>query len=327
MFSKTAAALSAIALSAAALVGCSSSSDSAGGDSGGGDSYSIGINQLVQHPSLDAAAEGFQAAFEDAGVDVKFDIQNANGEQATAVSISQQMASAQHDLYLAIATPAGQAMSKSIKDKPLLFTAVTDPVEAELVESVDKPGKNVTGTSDEAPIEEQVELITELVPEAKSVGVVYSSAEVNSKVQVEKLTEAAKPKGIEVKSQTVTSVTEIPQAVEALGDVDAIYIPTDNMVVSGISSLIKVANDKTIPVIAADSGAVEGGAAATIGIDYKELGRQTGEMALRILQDGADPVETPVETASEYTYVINEEAVKAQGIEVPKEILEKAETL
>ena len=130
-----------------------------------------------------------------------------------------------------------------------------------------------------------------------------------------------------MKSQTVTSVTEIPQAVEALGDVDALYVPTDNMVVSGISSLIKVANDKTIPVIAADSGAVEGGAAATIGIDYEELGRQTGEMALRILQDGADPAETAVETASEYTYVINEDAVKAQGIEVPQEILDKAETL
>ena len=327
MFKKTATVLSSLALGAAALVGCSSSSESAGGDSGGGDSYSIGINQLVQHPSLDAAAEGFQAAFEDAGVDVEWDIQNANGEQGTAVSISQQMANANHDLYLAIATPAGQAMSKSIKDKPLLFTAVTDPVEAELVESVDKPGANVTGTSDAAPIEEQVKLMSQLVPDAKTVGVVYSSAEVNSKVQVDQLTEAAKSQGMGVQSQTVTSVTEIPQAVEALGDVDAIYVPTDNMVVSGISSLIKVANDKTIPVIAADSGAVEGGAAATIGIDYKELGRQTGEMALRILQDGADPAETAVETASDYTYVINEEAVKAQGIEVPKEILEKAETL
>lgn len=327
MLKKTTAVLSSLALGAAALVGCSSSSESAGGDSGGGDSYSIGINQLVQHPSLDAAAEGFQAAFEDAGVDVEWDIQNANGEQGTAVSISQQMANANHDLYLAIATPAGQAMSNSIKDAPLLFTAVTDPVEAELVESVDKPGKNVTGTSDEAPIEEQVDLISQLVPDAKTVGVVYSSAEVNSKVQVDQLTEAATPKGIDVKSQTVTSVTEIPQAVEALGDVDALYVPTDNMVVSGISSLIKVANDKTIPVIAADSGAVEGGAAATIGIDYEELGRQTGEMALRILQDGADPAETAVETASEYTYVINEDAVKAQGIEVPQEILDKAETL
>ena len=295
MLKKTTAVLSSLALGAAALVGCSSSSESAGGDSGGGDSYSIGINQLVQHPSLDAAAEGFQAAFEDAGVDVEWDIQNANGEQGTAVSISQQMANANHDLYLAIATPAGQAMSNSIKDAPLLFTAVTDPVEAELVESVDKPGKNVTGTSDEAPIEEQVDLISQLVPDAKTVGVVYSSAEVNSKVQVDQLTEAATPKGIDVKSQTVTSVTEIPQAVEALGDVDALYVPTDNMVVSGISSLIKVANDKTIPVIAADSGAVEGGAAATIGIDYEELGRQTGEMALRILQDGADPAETAVE--------------------------------
>ena len=322
---RVAATLSALAL-ATGLVACSSDSASSS-DSAGGDSYSIGINQLVQHPSLDAAADGFQAAFEDAGVDVDWDIQLANGEQSTAVSISQQMAGSDNDLFLAIATPAAQAMSKSVKNKPLLFTAVTDPIAAELVDSLEKPGANVTGTSDVAPIEEQVGLIGELVPDAKTIGVVYSSAEVNSKVQVEALTKAAKAKGIEVKSQTVTSVTEIPQALEAMGDVDTIYVPTDNMVVSGISSLIKVANDKKIPVIAADSGAVEGGAAATLGIDYTELGRQTGEMALKILRDGADPASLPVETATEYTYVINEEAVKAQGLEIPAEILDKAEKL
>lgn len=322
---RVASTLSALAL-ATGLAACSSDSASSS-DSAGGDSYSIGINQLVQHPSLDAAAEGFQAAFEDAGVDVDWDIQLANGEQSTAISISQQMAGSDSDLFLAIATPAAQAMSKSVKDKPLLFTAVTDPLAAELVDSLEKPGANVTGTSDVAPIEEQVGLIGELVPDAKTIGVVYSSAEVNSKVQVEALTKAAKAKGIEVKSQTVTSVTEIPQALEAMGDVDTIYVPTDNTVVSGISSLIKVANDKKIPVIAADSGAVEGGAAATLGIDYTELGRQTGEMALKILRDGADPASLPVETTTEYTYVINEDAVKAQGLEIPAEILDKAEKL
>lgn len=314
-------AVAATALAATTLVGCSSESKNTAAK----DSYTIGINQLVQHPALDAAAAGFKEAFEEAGVNVEWDEQNANGEQSTAVSIAQQMAGKKHDLDLAIATPAGQAMAQAIKNTPLLFTAVTDPVAAELVASLDAPGKNVTGTSDIAPIDKQVELLRQLVPDAKSIGVVYASGEVNSQVQVDELKKVAEPLGLEVKTQTVTSVTEIPQAVTALGDVDTIYVPTDNMVVSGIASLIKVANEKKIPVIGAESGTVEGGAAATLGIDYKALGHQTGEMALRILREGADPAKTPVETANEFTYVINEEAAKAQGIEIPAEILQQAE--
>ncbi len=321
------ALIATVAVSTVALAGCSSSTDSSTETStaAAAESYSIGINQLVQHPALDAAAEGFKAAFEEAGVEVEWDEQNANGEQSTAVQISQQMQSKDHDLYLAIATPAGQAMAQVIKDAPLLFTAVTDPVAAELVADLDAPGANITGTSDIAPIEDQVGLLQQLVPDAKTIGVVYASGEVNSQVQVDQLKEVVKPLGLEVKTQTVTSVTEIPQAVEALGDVDSIYVPTDNMVVSGIASLVKVANDKQIPVIGAESGTVEGGAVATLGIDYEALGRQTGEMALRILQDGQDPASMPVETASEFTYVVNEEAAKAQGVEIPAEILEQAE--
>ena len=321
------AALSATAL---VLVGCSSESsdgDNGGGDDGAAESYSIGINQLVQHPALDASAAGFKAAFEDAGVEVKWDEQNANGEQSTAVTIAQQMANADHDLYLAIATPAAQAMAQSIKDTPLLFTAVTDPEAADLVDSNDAPGANVTGTSDIAPISDQVELLKELIPDAKTIGVVYASGEVNSQVQVDELTSVAGESDIDVNTQTVTSVTEIPQAVQALGDVDVIYVPTDNMVVSGIASLINVANDKQIPVIGAEAGTVEGGAAATLGIDYEQLGRQTGEMALRILQDGEDPASTPVESAKEFTYVVNPEAAEAQGIEIPEAILKEAETV
>lgn len=320
--------LATVVVGAVALVGCSSSSDSAGSSSSGGtggDSYSIGINQLVQHPALDAAAKGFKEAFEEAGVEVDWDEQNANGEQGTAVQIAQQMAGKKHDLDLAIATPAGQAMAQAIKDTPILFTAVTDPVAADLVKSLDAPGGNITGTSDIAPIEKQVELLQKLVPDAKSIGVVYASGEVNSQVQVDELKKVAEPLGLEVKTQTVTTVQDIPQATEALGDVDTIYVPTDNMVVSGIASLVKVANDKRIPVIAAESGTVEGGAAATLGIDYEALGKQTGEMALRILRDGADPASTPVEIAEDYTYVVNDEAAKAQGIEIPQEILDQAE--
>lgn len=309
-----------VATSALVLTGCSGSGD--GGDS---DTYRIGINQLVQHPALDSATEGFKAAFEDAGVDVEFEEQNANGEQGTALTIAQQFASDDLDLALAVATPAAQAMAQNLTNIPLLFTAVTDPVEAELVDSMDAPGANVTGTSDAAPIEQQLELLKELVPDAETVGIVYASGEVNSQVQVDQAREAAGPLDLEIETQTVTTVNEIQQAVEALGDVDAIYVPTDNMVVSGISSLVQVAESKQIPVIAAEEGTVEGGAVATLGIDYTELGRQTGEMALRILQEDADPATMAVETATKLTYVVNEAAAERQGVTIPEDILAEAE--
>lgn len=328
MFSSRSKVLASIfTVGALALASCSSdSSDSSTStDAAGGDSYRVGINQLVQHPALDAATAGFKEAFEEAGVDVTFDEQNANGEQGTALTISQQFASDNLDLVLAVATPAAQATAQNITDIPVLFTAVTDAVSAELVDSNEAPGGNVTGTSDIAPIEQQLELLQQLVPDAKSIGIVYASGEVNSQVQVDEVTKAAEPLGLSVKTQTVTTVNEIQQAVEALGDVDVIYVPTDNMVVSGISSLVQVAEQKQIPVIGAESGTVEGGALATLGIDYTELGRQTGEMALRILQDGEDPATMPVETATEFTYVINEDAAERQGVEIPQEILDKAE--
>ncbi|KAB1553469.1 ABC transporter substrate-binding protein [Corynebacterium sp. 319] len=296
-----------------------------GTDSASGDTYKIGINQLVQHPALDSAVEGFKEAFDEAGITVEFDEKNANGEQSTALTIAQQFASDKKDLVLAVATPAAQATAQNITDKPVLFTAVTDAVSAELVDSNEKPGANITGTSDEAPIEDQLKLTKELVPDAKNVGIVYASGEVNSQIQVDQVKKAAKPLDLDVKTQTVSSVNEIQQAVEALGDVDAIYVPTDNMVVSGIASLVQVAEQKKIPVIGAEEGTVKGGAAATVGIDYEELGKQTGKMAIKILKDGADPADTPVETASEVTYYVNEKAAKNYGIEIPQAILDKAE--
>lgn len=316
-----------LTVGALTLASCSGeSTDSTGSTTAdGGESYAIGINQLVQHPALDAATAGFKEAFADAGVDVTFDEQNANGEQGTALTIAQQFAADDLDLVLAVATPAAQATAQNITDIPVLFTAVTDAVSAELVDSNEAPGGNVTGTSDAAPIEDQLELLKLLVPEVSSIGVVYASGEVNSQVQVDAVEEAAGPMGIDVRTQTVTTVNEIQQAVDALGDVDAIYVPTDNMVVAGIASLIQIAEQKSIPVIGAEAGTVEGGAIATLGIDYTELGRQTGEMALRILRDGADPATMPVETAKEFTYVINEDAAQRQGVVIPQEILDEAD--
>ena len=323
---KLTAGLALAAAGVLTLAGCSGSSDGAASEGGAeGQSYSIGILQLVQHPALDAATEGFQQAFKDAGVEVEWDVQNANGEQATAVTIAQNFASSDLDMVLAVATPAAQASAQAMTDVPVLFTAVTDAVEAELVDSNEEPGGNVTGTSDAAPIGDQLDLLAEIVPDAKKIGIVYSSGEVNSEVQVKAAKEAASERGMEIVETTVTTANDIAQAAETLGDVDAIYVPTDNTVVSGIASLIQVAEAKQIPVIGAESGTVEGGAVATLGIDYTKLGIQTGEMALKILQDGGEPARAPVEFSKEFTYVVNEGAAERMGVTVPNEILEQAE--
>ncbi|SDL63696.1 putative ABC transport system substrate-binding protein [Corynebacterium mycetoides] len=322
---RTRIAAAALATATLALAGCSSESGSSQAGSGSAESYSIGISQLVQHPALDSATAGFKQAFDDAGIDVEWEEQNANGEQATALTIAQQFANQDLDLVLANATPAAQAMAQNVADIPVLFTSVTDPVEAQLVASLEEPGGNVTGTSDKTPLADQFDLMTELVPDVSTIGIIYSSGEVNSQIQVDEATKEAEGRGISVATQTITSVNEIPQAVAALGDVDAFYVPTDNMVVSGISSLVQAAEEKNTPVIGAEAGTVEGGAVATIGIDYFELGRQTGEMAIRILRDGADPATMPVETANQFSYYVNEDAATVQGVTIPQHILDQAE--
>lgn len=324
-FRKIIAPIAMLGAAALAVSGCAE-----GGAGGGGESsYKIGISQLVQHPALDAAATGFKQAFEDEGIEVEWDEQNANGEQSTAVTIAQSFAGDQNlDLVLAIATPAAQAAATAIADRPVLFTAVTDPAAAELVESNEAPGSNVTGTSDLNPVTDQIALIKEIVPDAETVGVVYSSGEVNSEVQVELAKEAAEEHGLSIKAQSITQVGEVPTALGALGDVDAIYVPTDNMIVSGIDSVMQHAKDKQIPVFSGDTGPVESsGAVATLGLDYEQLGYQTGQMAIRILRDGEKPESMPVEQLEEFNLVVNPNGAKELGLEIPQEVLDRADTV
>ena len=327
-FRRRALAIAGITAAAAlTLTACSGGADTAEGGADAAE-YKIGISQFAPHPALDAATEGFQEAFDDAGIKAEFDLQNAQGEQQNAVTIAQSFADSDVDLVLAVATPSAQAAAQAIADKPVLFTAVTDAVEAELVESNEAPGSNVTGTSDAVPsdaLEGQFGLIVELVPDAKKVGIVYASGEVNSEVQVKDATAVAEDMGIEIVTQTVTTANDIAQATEALGDVDAIYVPTDNMVVTGVASLVKVAEEKQIPVIAAEAGTVEGGAIATMGIDYKALGKQTGEMAVKILKDGADPAKTPVEFAKVLANTVNPGAAERMGVTLPDSLLKGAD--
>lgn len=308
-----------------ALTGCATGTAEAG-DS---DVITIGISQYVSHPSLDASAEGFKQAFIDAGyVDgktVKFDLQNAQADQATTTTIANKFKSDGVDLILAIATPSAQATAQVVSDIPVLFTAVTEPAEAGLVDSWEKPGANLSGTSDLNPVAEQIGLIAEIAPDAKTVGIVYSSGEVNSEVQVKLAKEAAKELGLTVKEATVSNASEVAQAVESLGDVDALYVPGDNTVVEALESVIQVAEAKQIPMIVAEGDSVERGGIATFGLDYFDLGYQTGEMALRILTEDADPATMPVETLDKISLIVNKGAAARMGIELPAALIERAD--
>lgn len=298
-------------------------------DDGGGEeaeSYSIGITQIVSHPALDASRDGFKAALDEAGLDVEYDEQNAQDDQATANAIATTFASADLDLVLAIATPTAQATAQVISDVPVLITAVTDPEEAGLVDSWEEPGGNVSGTSDLNPVAEQLELLTDISPDAESVGIVYNSGEVNSEIQVDLAEDAADDLGLSIEVATVTNSGEVQQAAESL-DVDAFYVPTDNTVVSALESILQVAESKSLPVIAAEGDSVERGSLATYGIDYEQLGYQTGEMAIQILQEDADPASMPIETQTELELMINTGAAERMGIEIPDDVLERADTV
>ncbi|GGA59694.1 hypothetical protein GCM10011490_07230 [Pseudoclavibacter endophyticus] len=317
------------AATALTLTACAGGGDApaeTGGDgSAGGESFSIGISQLAQHPALDAAAEGFQAAFDEAGIDADFDLQNANGEQATATTIAQTFQTSGKDLILAIATPAAQAAAQAIADAPVLFTAVTDPQEAGLVESNDAPGGNVTGTTDLNPVADQLALLKEIMPDAQSVGIIYSSGEVNSQVQVDLAKEAADELGITISEATVTNASEVATAAQTLGDVDAIYVPTDNRVTEAFETVVQYAEDNQVPLFGSEVDQVARGAIATLGLDYYELGYQTGEMAIRILTEDADPASMPVETLSEFLLNVNPGAAERMGITVPEDVLGRAD--
>lgn len=316
-----------VAVSSVIAVSACSGGEGASGDGEGGDSYAIGISQLVQHPALDAASEGFKKSFDDADVTVEWDEQNAQGEQANATTIAQTFANEDLDLVLAVATPAAQAAAQAMTNMPVLFTAVTDAEEAGLVKSNEAPGGNVTGTSDLNPVADQLQLVKDLRPDAKTVGIVYSSGEVNSQVQVELAKEAAKDMGVTIKEATIANSGELAQAVNSLGDVDAYYVPTDNNVVSAVSTMVQAAEKNEALLVGSEAGQVEQGAAITRGIDYTKLGEQTGQMALKILQDGEKPADMPVETSSNLELVVNPKAAKAQGVEIPQDIIDEADTV
>jgi putative ABC transport system substrate-binding protein len=284
---------------------------------------------LAEHPALDSAREGFIEALKEAGYEdgknIKIEYQNAQGDVNNAQTIARKFTDENVDMILAIATQAAQAAANVTKEIPILITAVTDPVTAGLAESLDKPGKNVTGTTDINPVDEQIKLVKELVPQAERVGILYNSGEINSKIQVDIAKEIVEDLGMTLVEAAVSNSNEVSQATQSLmGRVDAIYVPTDNTIVSSIGAVIKAANENNIPVIGSERGQVDAGAVATKGIDYRELGKQTGQIAVEVIK-GKKPQDTPIQKPKTVTLIINKKAAETIGLAIPEEILSKAE--
>jgi putative ABC transport system substrate-binding protein len=307
-----------------ALAGCGKS----GADSNGGSTSSavknIGVIQLVQHDALDAANKGFVDGLKEKGYEegknIKIEQQNAQGEQANAQTIAKQFADSKKDLIFAIATPAAQAAYNATKDIPIVFTAVTDPVKAEIAKDWKSSGTNVTGTSDKVPVDKQIELLKKLLPNAKTVGVIYNTSETNSVIQVNELKDAAQKQGLAVKEVGVTNVNEINQNLEsALGQIDALYTPTDNTVASGYALVGKLCLDKNVPIIGAEEAVVTKGGLASIGIDYYKLGKEAGEKAAEVL-DGKKPSDVEISTLSDMSFTINSDVAKKLNITIPSDI-------
>ena len=295
------------------------------------DVKTIGVLQYMEHGALDAAYEGFIAGLAEGGYiegeNIKIDLKNAQGDLTTTQTIANQYVSDDVDMMFAIATQAVQSAYNATKDIPILMTAVTDPVEAGVVKDWNQSGTNVTGTSDLTPVAKQMELITELVPEAKTVGVIYTTSEVNSEVQVKMAEEAASNLGLQVIRVGVTTVNDIPQAVASVIDkVDAMYAPTDNLIASSMPVLWNACLDKKVPIVAGVDTMVIDGGIATEGIDYYQLGYETGLMAAQVLE-GKDPSTMPINTLQNTTLIVNQKNAEAIGLSIPDSILKGAEII
>lgn len=283
----------------------------------------IGVLQYMEHVALDSAKEGFVKALADNGyIDgdtIDIDYQNSQGDQSNLMTMSQRFVNDKSELILTIGTGAAQSVAAQTTDIPVLFTAVTDPVVAGLVNSMEAPGANITGTNDMSPIKEQIELLMKLCPDIKTICVMYTSSEDNSVTQAKIVKEILEQKGIDYIEQTVTTSNDVQQATQAIvSKCDAIYIPTDNTFATAMPIVAGIVKESKTPVVCGDIGMVKEGGLATLGLSYYNLGYQTGEMAVRVLK-GEDTATMPVESLIKYDYIISGEMAQAIGIEIPEE--------
>ena len=303
-------ALSLAAVTCVSLSGCGKKSAK----------YTVGICQLVQHEALDAATKGFKDVLkEKLGDDIEFDEQNAANDSATCATIANQFVSNKVDLIMANATPALQAAASATADIPVVATSITDYATAlEISDWTGKTGTNITGSSDLAPLKEQAEMIKELFPEAKKVGILYNSGEANSKYQATEVTKALKELGIEAKEYTSADSNDLAQVTTtACAEVDVLYIPTDNTMASNTGIVNNIAEPAKVPVVAGEVGICKGCGVATLSIDYYSIGKKAGEMAYEILVNGAKAGEMEIEYADTLTKQYMASRCKTLGITVP----------
>lgn len=283
--------------------------------------YKVGILQYVEHPSLNEATKGFKAALKESGLKVEYDEQNAQGDPANNTTAANNLVGAGNDLIFANATPSAQAVQTATADIPVLFTSVTDAVGAELIQSMEKPGANVTGTVDTHPeaIPNTVKFIANEL-KAKKLGMVYNAGEQNSRAQVDIVKKEAKKYGIEVVEASANTSADVKQATESLvSKVDAYYIITDNTVVSALDSVLDVATDKKIPVMVGELDSVKRGGFGAYGFSYYDIGYEAGQMAVQILKDGKKPADIPAAYPANLKFEVNKETADKLGIKINKE--------
>lgn len=302
------------AMVSAALTGC-------GEDKKAEAPKTIGIVQLVEHDALDAANRGITDALKERGVTMEIDRQNAQADQSNLRNIAQRFVSHNYPLIFAIATPAAQTVANATSTTPIVATAVTDFAVAKLVKDNNKPGTNVTGSSDMNPIAAQTELLLKLVPNAKTVGTIYNSSEINSQLQIDILRKELEKHGVALAEATISSVNDIQQAAQSLvGKVDVMYVPTDNVVASSMPTLYRVTQAAKLTVVAGEAGMVRSGATATVAVDYYNLGKIAGNMGADILEGKAKPQDMPIRYQTEFKVVLNEPVVKELGLTVPEDV-------
>jgi putative ABC transport system substrate-binding protein len=289
----------------------------------------IGITQIATHPGIDAIRQGFLDQMRDAGFTngtVEYIQTNANGDMSTAQSIAQQLVDEKVDLIFAITTPSSQACAKAIQGTsiPMVFGAVTEPISAGLVKTLEAPGGNITGTSDKWPIAQQFDLLIGLAHQVKRIGLVYNPGETNSEANVKEVEQVCAARGLELVRVPVSSTNEVYAAAQSLvGRIDAFYVPADNTVIAAMDAVVKVSEANAIPLLPGVSSNVEQGGFGTLGPDYYDIGVESAKLAVRVL-NGESAGSLPVSTAKRFEYYFNLRSAKATGITIPEELLKKA---
>ncbi|NJM56406.1 MAG: ABC transporter substrate-binding protein [Synechococcales cyanobacterium RU_4_20] len=313
------------------LVSCGASVGPSSGSSESAQLKTLAVTQIVEHPSLDAVRDGLKEELKTLGYtegeNLAWDWQSAQGNPATAAQIAQKFVGDQPSAIVAIATPSAQAAAAATQDIPIIFSAVTDPVDAKLVASAEAPGGNVTGVSDLTPVGEHLDLIKKITPQVKTLGVIYNVGEANSVTLVKLIEAAVGDRGLSLQKATATNSAGVATAAKSLvGKVDAIYVPTDNTVASALEAVLQVGYDNQLPVYAGDNDSVKRGAIASLSFDYAGIGRETAKLVDRVFK-GESPAAMAVVYPDTLELAINSGSAQKMGVDVPATILSEAKTV